>query len=248
MKKTILGVAACCLLLAAQANAAILTEMFINAGTTDATIDVDELGTVTCSGDCGTLVFPAALTPHTTLLVTGTIGQFKINATGVGGADATGLALQDLNQIEASSSGAGTLAVQFTDTDYCTGVGGGHCFGSDFVFSASTVNDRDVQGSTTDFAAFIDGSNAVPAGTLVGSFAGLTGLADSRKGTFANPNGSSGSLTSATLITFTGTGRVQANMAISSTVPTGIPEPGTMALFGLAAGLVAVKVRRRVRG
>jgi hypothetical protein len=246
MKKTILGVAACCLLLAAQANAAILTEMFINAGTTDATIDVDELGTVTCSGDCGTLVFPAALTPHTTLLVTGTIGQFTINATGVGGLDAIAPTLQNLNQIEAASTGAGTLSVQFTDTDYC-GAGAGHCFGPNFVLSASTVNDTGISGSTTDFAAFIDGSNAVPAGTLIGSFAGLTGLSDNRSGMFANPNGSSGSLTSATAITFTGAGTVQANMQISSAVTT-IPEPGTVALFGLAAGLVAVKVRRKVRG
>jgi hypothetical protein len=245
MKKTILGVAACCLLLAvSQANAAILTEMFINAGSTTATIDVDQLGTVTCSGDCGTLVFPASLAAHTTLQVTGKIGEFTINATGIGGLDAIAPTLQNLNQIEVASSGSGTLAVQFTDTDYC-GSGAGRCFGSQFVLSASTVNDTGIVGSTTDFAAFVDGSNAVPAGTLIGSFAGLTGLSDKASGTFANPNGTSGSLTSATSIHFTGAGTVQANMQISSAAVT--PEPGTVGLFLTGAGLLIVGLRRRKR-
>jgi hypothetical protein len=250
MKKTILGVAACCLLMAAsQANAAILTQMFIDAGTTSATIDVDELGTVTCSGDCGTLVFPGALSPHKTLLVTGTIGEFTINATGVGGLDAISPTLQNLNQIEAASKGAGTLSVQFTDTQYC-GTGGGHCFGSTFVISASTVNDTGTQSSTTDFATFLDGSNSVPAGTLIHSFTGLTGLSDKASGTFSNPtNAIGGSLTTATAIHFARAGTVQANLQLSSSLGrgTGVPEPGTFALFGLATGLVFMKFRRRAR-
>jgi hypothetical protein len=247
MKKTILMVAVCCLMAAFQANAAILTEMFLSdGGSNTATIDVDELGTVTCGGTaCGGLVTTLSGGPHTTLLVTGTLGQFTINATGVGGLDAIAPTLQNLNQIEAASTGAGTLLVQFTDTDYCGG--GGPCFGSNFVVSASTVNDTAIAASTTDFAALVDGSNSIPAGSLIGSFTGLTGLSDSASDMFANPNGTGGSLTTATSINFSGNGTIQANIQVSSAPTTTVPEPATLGLFTLAAGLAFAKLRRKAR-
>jgi hypothetical protein len=230
---------------ASQAVAVVKTELFLDAGGgTTATVDVSDLGIVTCTGTCGGLVFPSFLAPHTTLLVTGTLGQFTIGATGVGGLDASAPTLQDLNQIEASSSGAGTLFTEFTDTDYCL-AGGGDCFGSEFVLSASTVNDTGISASTTDFAAFGDASDAVPAGTLIGDFLGLTGLSDSASGIFANPVGSSGSLSSAASLTFTGTGRIQANFQISSLTP--VPEPTSFLPFGTLVGLVALKVGRKTR-
>jgi hypothetical protein len=150
--------------------------------------------------------------------------------------------LQDLNQIEAASTGAGTLFSEFTDTDYCMGAGG--CFGSQFVLSASTVNDTGIADSKTDFAGFADSSDSVPAGTLIGSFLGLTGLADSAAGTFTNPVGASGSLSSAASLMFTGAGRIQANFQISSIAGT-VPEPTSIMLLGTLVGLAALKVRRK---
>jgi len=227
---------------ASQAFAVVKTELFLDAGGgTTATIDVSDLGIVTCTGTCGGLIFPAFLTPHTTLLVTGALGQFTIDSTGVGGVDASAPTLQDLNQIEASSSGAGTLFTEFTDTDYCLGAGG--CFGTQFVLSASTVNDTGIAASTTDFAGFADGSDAVPAGTLIGVFMNLTGLSDNASGVFPNPVGSSGSLSSAANLTFTGTGRIQANFQISSLNT--VPEPASILLFGTLVGLVALKFGRK---
>lgn len=228
---------------ASQAVAVVKTELFLDAGGgTTATIDVSDLGIVTCTGTCGGLVFPAFLAPHTTLLVTGTLAQFTINATGVGGVDASAPTLQNLNQIEAASTGAGTLFTEFTDTDYC--MGGGGCFGNSFVMSASTVNDTAIASSTTTFAGFVDASDAIPAGTLIGSFANLTGLSDSAAGLFHNPIGTSGSLTSATSMMFTGIGRIQANFQISSSTAI-VPEPASLLLLGTFVGFATLKRRRK---
>jgi hypothetical protein len=234
---------------ASQAVAVVKTELFLDAGGgTTATVDVSDLGIVTCTGTgggCGGLIIPAFLAPHTELLVTGSIGQFVIDATGVGGVTASVPTLQNLSQIEAASSGAGALFTEFTDTDYCMG---GGCFGSQFVLSASVVNDTGIAASTTTFASFADASDAVPAGTLIGSFANLTGLSDNASGTFANPIGTSGSLSTATSMIFTGKGDIQASFQISSSMgrsgePT--PEPASIILLGSFVGLAALKVRRK---
>ncbi len=242
MKRQLVLLSGLFIMTASQALAVVKTELFLDAGGgTTATVDVSDLGIVTCTGTCGGLVFPAFLAPHTTLEVTGSLAQFTINATGVGGLNASLPTLQDLNQIEAASTGPGTLFTEFTDTDYCTG--GEGCEGFDFVLSASTVNDTAIAASTTDFAAFADGSNAVPAGTLIGAFLGLTGLSDSASGTFANPVGTSGSLSSAASLNFSGVGRIQANFQISSVAS--VPEPASIMLFGTLVGLAALKVRRK---
>ena len=244
MKRELTLFAGLLFMMASQAVADVKTELFLDDGVGDtATIDVSDLGLVTCSGTCGGLVFPAFLNPHTTLLVTGSLGQFTIDATGVGGIDASAPTLQDLNQIEAASTGSGTLFTEFTDTDYC--LGGGSCLGSSFVLSASTVNDTAIANSTSDFAAFADAADAVPAGSLIGAFTGLTGLSDSTSGTFANPIGTSGSLTTATSLTFTDVGRIQANFQISSATTTPTPEPTSLILLGSLVGLAALKVHRK---
>lgn len=240
LKNTVGVLAVLALVAAPAASAATIEQMFFDAGGgVTATIDVDNLGFVTCGGTCIGLVFPGSITPHTTLQVTGTLGQFTLNATGVGGSSALPPTLQNLNQINAATTGAGTLFTSFTDTDYC--LGGGGCFGPGFVISVSTVNNTAIAASKTDFASFVDGANTIPAGTLIGSFSGLTGLSDNASGFFSNPNGTSGSLTSSTLISFTGAGTVQANLQIS----TAVPEPATVGLLGLGLGLVVFKVRRR---
>ena len=148
------------------ARASTIEQLFLDAQTSagvsvaSATIEVSDLGIVTCTGTCGGLVFASSITPHETLLVTGKLGQFTVGATGVGGLSAFYPTLQNLNQIDAASTGAGNLVAFFTDTDYCLGAGG--CFGPQFILSVSTVNDTRISTSSTDFAAFVDGGNAIP--------------------------------------------------------------------------------------
>jgi hypothetical protein len=207
------------------AHASTIQQLFLDAGSgTTATIDVDNLGVVTCTGSCGGLMTLPVITPHGTIQVSGTLGQFDINITGFGGVSAINPTLQNLNQTMAARTGAGSLFARFTDTDYC--IGGGGCFAPKFVISASIVNDLGIRSSTTDVSAFGSFSNITPADTLIGSFSGLTGLAGSAANTFANPVGIGGSLTTATLIHFSGAGRVQVNSQISTTnnvVPTNVP-------------------------
>ena len=125
MKRQFVLFAGLFIMTASQALAVVKTELFLDAGGgTTATVDVSDLGIVTCTGTCGGLVFPSFLAPHTTLMVTGSLGQFTIDATGVGGLNASAPTLQDLNQIEAASTGPGTLFSEFTDTDYCMAGGG----------------------------------------------------------------------------------------------------------------------------
>jgi hypothetical protein len=227
---------------ASQAFAVVSTELTLDAGGgISATIDVSDLGIVTCTGTCGGLVIPGFITPHTTVNITGTLGQFTIDATGKGGNSNTGTTLQNFNQIEASSSGAGELFTEFTDTDYCE-AGGGHCFGSQFILSASTVIDDDISTSTADFEAFNDGSDAVPAGNPIGGFTGLTGDSDAKAGHFVNPGGASGSLTSAVDLVFAGEGDIQANFTVATT---SVPEPASFMLLGTFMGLVGLVLRRK---
>jgi hypothetical protein len=210
------------------AYASTIQQLFLDAGGgTTATIDVDNLGFTTCIGTlggCSGLIIPALIIPHTTLRVFGSIGQFEITVTGVGGLSAIGPTLQNLSQIIAARTGAGSVVTRFTDSDYC--LGGGGCFAPKFVVSASTVNDLGITSSTTSFSSFVSGVNGIPTTTLIGSLSGLNGLAASAANSFANPVGMTGSLTSATLIQFSGAGTVQANFQISSTtntVPTNVP-------------------------
>jgi hypothetical protein len=238
-------VAAFAFVAASVAQASTIEQLILddNAGNV-ATIDVDNLGFVTCGGACGSLTFSPAITPHTSLVVTGTLGQFTLNVTGTAGATAIYPTLQNLTQINAASQTAGTLTTLFTDTDYC--LGGGGCFGNAFDLTLTNNPDTAIKNSSTTFAAYADSANTIPAGTLIGAPSTpttLTGVSSSDQ-SYMNPGGPSGSLSSLTNTTFTGKGSVQTTFQIS-TAGSEVPEPSTFALFGLGAGLFALGVRRR---
>src|SRR4051812_45328826 len=86
------------------ARANIVEQLDLDAGgANQASIQVDDLGFVSCIGVCGGL--STTLSPtgaHGTLIVTGDLGQFTIGATAKGGLDAKIPTLQNLNQINAS--------------------------------------------------------------------------------------------------------------------------------------------------
>jgi hypothetical protein len=243
MKKSILAGCALMLMSVPQMFAAIETQLFLDAGGgVTATIDVNTGNVVTCSdtgGGCLGLIFTSTA-DHGTLQVTGTLGTFTINATGKGELDTIDPTKQNLNQIEVQNAGgAGTLIAIFTDTDYVA-------LGSQFILAASTTIDSQIATSTVDFSGLGSAANSVPAGTLIGSFLGLTGNSASASGTFANPIGATGSLTTNTVLNFSGAGAIQANFTIS-TAGTQVPEPASISLLGTVLLFGTFVARRKFK-
>jgi len=229
---TIPALAVLALAYAPQMHATVADELVLDDGVGDvATVAVDTLCKITCSGACGTLLYSTVFTgAHQEINVQGHLGQFNINATAYGGGDSQLPTLQDLNQINATSTGAGKLTSTFTDTDYTD-------MNPILNIADSNVSDQQIASSTVTFAAFTDGGNAIPAGTQVYTNT-LTGESDSNGagGALAtNPNSPDGSLTSQTVLNFTGDGKIQANISIANVL---VPEPASIVLLGsLVLGL-----------
>src|ERR1700687_4471328 len=137
-----LGVGGCSTLFAAPDTELVLSDGLGNKITVDVTG-----GVVTTSTTGAAAVGAAIYSTATGLVVLGTVGQFTVNTTGEGHANLMAPTLEDLNQIQASSTGAGTLTAQFTDTGY-TGLASG------FQLGVSGTNDSGIVASTADFLAF----------------------------------------------------------------------------------------------
>ena len=231
-----------------------------------AELDVDAIGFVTCldlsaGADCGTLSFLPFIAPHTDLAVTTkpllNFGGFIVSVTGRGGASATAPTLQNLADTNNFvGPAAGTFTTLFTDTDYCgaPGVTGG-CFGPKFTMQMTNNPDPlSIPTASTTFSAFVSPGSTIPAGSLINTPAGTTVVGCCGfLAVAANPIGStSGSLSTEAVTTFPGAGSVQTtfNIGTGGTVVGGhgftlVPEPSSFALFGIAAGFVALKLRRR---
>jgi len=251
---------------APKMRAAVVTELDISDGFGDSvsiTVDnITNLVTVTCnSGFCGNVAAKSTTDgSHGTISVThATFGTgantFTLSATGVGGEDSTLPTLQDLNQINASANAAGsTLTATFTDT--CYGLTTGICAGATNAAMSgvlnvadSNVTDVGIASSTITFRVSTDGGDAIPAGTQISNDAAntLTGHSSSNAVDGLNYLNSnlSGSLTTQTLMSFTGTGGIQANISVSNV---SVPEPAGIVLLGTAIlGLTAVFRKRQTK-
>jgi hypothetical protein len=249
MKKTLFVIAGCCLMVASQMNAATISELTLDDGAgMTADLMVDQIGAVTCSdggsGGCAGLTFASTITPHGTLNVTGTIGQFTISTlAGVGGVGVIPPALLNLTQNDATSTGAGTLTIGWSDTDY--GLGGGNAWGSNFNVSVQSNPDNAIVASTVTGLALADAANTLFGGATIDGPFTLTGVS-SHIATVPNITGSStGSLSAITMLNFSGVGHIQSTFTISSASSGTVPEPGTVSLLGLGAGVFFLKLRRK---
>jgi hypothetical protein len=241
IKNAVILAMGCCAIAASQLHAATISELYIDAGTKTADLLVDSIGGVTCGGTgCVGLTYDSAITPHGTLNVTGTIGQFTITTlAGVGGVGVIPPALLNLTQNDARSSGSGTLTIKFSDTDF--GLGGGDAWGSKFIISVQSNPDFAITGSTVTGAALADPSNTVSGGSPIDGPFVLNGVA-THENTVNNTTGSStGSLTAITQLHFSGRGHIQSTFTITSAVP----EPGTLGLLGLSGCAFLLKLRRK---
>jgi len=251
---TVAAMVAIALAFAPCMHADIATELILSDGTDTVTIDVSSTNvvTVTCNaGSCGDITQANVGSKITVDYAHGTISvshaafgsQFTISATAQGGVDSLPLpTLQNLNQLDATSTGSGTLTSTFTDTQYPN-------LSPILNVADSNTTDAGISSSTIDFYTYTDGTDGVPAeaaGNPV-SHNQLTNHSDNNSldgvdYTNPNPTPPNSSLESKTVMAFTGAGHIQANITISNVV---VPEPASIIFLGtLVFGLTAV-IRKR---
>ncbi|MGH9619693.1 MAG: PEP-CTERM sorting domain-containing protein [Bryobacteraceae bacterium] len=226
------------------ASATTTTELTLSDGAGNS-VTIDQSGAVTGTGTF-TTISSAGSGPHDLISWNGSVGGFTVNVTtGRGGGAEVYPALMNLNSIDVNSGGAGSLTLGFTDTDYTD-------FTTGFNLSASTtiVAGTALGGSAT-FRALGSASNSIPATTLIGSLGPVTysnppgpstALSASLNQDFANPIGTSGSLTEQIALAFTGKGEIDTGFTVSA-----VPEPASGLLLGSLLWGAGLLFRRKMK-
>jgi hypothetical protein len=122
------------------------------------------------------------------------------------------------------STGAGTLTIEFSDSDYSDL--------KDTLQLGATANFQSTAdtGSTATMTAFVNGSSigSLPTFTKTANEGDLQVLSNSK--VFANPSFPNGDLKGQIVLSFAGAGEIDTNLTIANAVP----EPASMLLSGVA--------------
>jgi len=239
-------------------SAAIDEELVLSDGFGDqVTIDVSTTNvvTVTCnSGNCGQITQGNVGSKVTSDGADGTISithavfgdnsgsdYFTLSDTSVGWGDSTLPTIQNFNQIDASTPAAGsTLTAVFTDSREPN-------VSTELNIADSNVTDAGISTSTILYTVLTDPANTIPAGTSIYHNT-LTGHSNSNGVggvDVANPNPTNPgdvSVTTETLLTFAGTGTIQANMTVSNVA---VPEPAGTVLLGTTILALMALIRKK---
>jgi len=248
---TLAATAVMALAFSPQMFAAVDMQLSITDGTAagTATISYDDVTDIlSCAGaGCAALNYSLVGGDHGEIsAVTKAFGGFDgytINITGDGGSASIPPELQNLDQINADRTvaGGGTLTTTFTDTDYTD-------IQNEFALAVSGTNGGGITGSTSSFSAYVDNTNAIPAGNLINTFGPDTGASYANSGNFANPSlpvGAENSLTAMTVLNFSNTGTMQATFTIANVA---VPEPASIIMLGtMILGLTAVIRKKQAK-
>jgi hypothetical protein len=221
---------------------AITTLLTLTDGTN--IVSIDQNGNqVACTG-C-TVTTANGSGDHGTIIFVGKVGNFSVNiTTGRGGGVEVRPALINVNSINVLSTGAGDLTIRFTDTGFTDLAPILNLSASD-TFTANTPN-----GSTSTFTGFASASNNVPAGTLIGKIGTFTDTtnpsaqSDSGGGNFANPIGTTGSLTEQISLHFAGAGEIDSGFTIANVT---VPEPASVVMLGTLLLGTTTLLRRKFK-
>jgi hypothetical protein len=207
--------------IAPEANGALKLRLSADNGETYTTIADGGAGDV--NGDSGAITF------------IGKIGVWNLNVATAVGSEITGPGSIDLNSIN-NSTGAGTLIIEFTETDFDT-----QFPGWEMLFGGTLTGPA---GSNVTATAWANDSNSEFATeSLIGV------LGPFSPGAFSGSTGGSASvdpyysLTQRIVIDLKGAGQYSGDFNLKP-----LPEPATIAIWstlGLAGALVAVRRRRR---
>jgi len=208
-------------------------------------ITVDANGVAVYSGNCAsighicTTTFSGAAGGQ--VIWNGNIDGFHTalganNITGSSGAAVTYPQLLDLNSINVAATGAGTLQILWSATNFNLGGGFTEVYGGT------------AQNSSVRYSTYYDsGNNALALSTLIadtgvlGPYVSPSPYSGSIGGAHLAPN-SNYSLTQKLVLSFTGVGQDSGNFALNS-----VPEPASVALFGGVLLFTVGAIRRKAR-
>lgn len=222
------------------AQAAVAPELTLTSSGGE-TVTIDDAGVVTFGGTANCI---ALITCSTNGVIfsagkvtwDGVLGQFNVNtSTGISKGKTVFPTLMDLNSINAASVGAGTLTILWSDINWTSALTGS---GFTLLAGGTTAN------GTSDFSAYLSGTNTLLAQTTLIGDTGLMGpgaFSKTVNGLVGPPAGNF-SMTEKLVWSFTAAGSDSGDFSLN-----GVPEPASVTLLGGVLFATVAAIRRRTR-